>query len=104
MLIFDAEKHVYKNKHTGEVYASVTSLLSKYKPPFDSQAAALKVAQREKCPVEEVLAKWKEINDASKVYGTKIHKHLPIMAGSLSASLDLLLQQPLQEGALSHLV
>lgn len=73
MLVFDAEKHVYKNKHTSEVYTSVTTLLGRYKPPFDSQAAALKVSQREKVSVEEILARWKDINETSKVYGTKIH-------------------------------
>jgi hypothetical protein len=73
MLVFDAEKHVYKNGHTKEIYTSVTTLLGKYKAPFDSQAAASKVAQREKCSVEEILARWKDINEASKTYGTKIH-------------------------------
>jgi hypothetical protein len=73
MLVFDAEKHVYKNKYTSDVYTSVTTLLGRYKEPFDSQATALKVAQREKCTVEEILARWKTINETSKVYGTKIH-------------------------------
>lgn len=73
MLVFDAEKHIYKNKFTNEIYTSVTTLLGKYKPFFDSQAAATRVAAREKCSVDDILLKWKDENNASKIYGTKIH-------------------------------
>lgn len=73
MLVFDAEHHIYKNKFTDEKYTSVTTLLGKYKPPFDANAAAARVAARQKRSIEDVLAQWKNDNDASKTYGTRIH-------------------------------
>lgn len=74
MLIFDPVRHTYKNEFTGDIYTSVTTLLSKFKKPFDSKTAAERVAKREGCTVEEILDKWKKLNVDSQVYGTNIHQ------------------------------
>jgi len=73
MLVFDPVKHSYKNQYTGDIYTSVTTLLGKFKKPFDSKTVAERVAKRDGSTTEEILAKWKQLNDDSKVYGTKIH-------------------------------
>lgn len=73
MLYFDSQKHVYTNIHTSEEYISATTLLNKYKKPFDVKAAAERVANREGTTVEEIQKKWKQINTESKTYGSKIH-------------------------------
>jgi len=73
-LEFDAKTHSYLNPYTKEVYISATQLLSKFKKAFDKDSASKRVAEREKITQEEVLAKWKKLNDESKVYGQSIHK------------------------------
>jgi len=74
MIIFDPVRHQYKNQFTGEEYISATTLLGKYKKPFDSATAAERVAKREGKTVEQVLGEWKKLNTDSQIYGTQIHK------------------------------
>jgi hypothetical protein len=73
MLVFDPVSHSYKNEFTGEFYTSATTLIHKYKKPFDTEKMAARVAKKEGITVEEVKAKWKEGNDKSKDYGTELH-------------------------------
>jgi hypothetical protein len=73
MLVFDPIRHVYKNAHTNEEYISVTTLLNRYKKPFDVKSASERVAKREGTTPEEIQALWKKINSESKTYGTRIH-------------------------------
>ena len=76
MIVFDARAHSYKNEVTGEEYISATTLLNKFKKPFDRDGIAKKIAEKEKVPVEDILAKWSKINSASKSQGTRIHSIL----------------------------
>jgi hypothetical protein len=73
MLVFDPVSHTYKNAYTGEQYTSATTLLHKYKKPFQADIIAERVAKKENTTVEAIKAKWKKANDDSKVYGTSIH-------------------------------
>jgi len=73
MLVFDPILHSYKNEFTGEVYTSATSLIHKFKKPFDSDSAARRIAEREGTTKEEVQERWKKDNDKSKDYGTELH-------------------------------
>ena len=73
MLIFDPVAHSYKNQFTREIYISATSLINKFKKPFDVETVSKRVAEKEGVTQAEVKAKWKKINDDSKVYGQKIH-------------------------------
>jgi hypothetical protein len=73
MLVFDAISHTYKNEFTGDFYTSVSTLLGKFKKPFNGDVIAERVAKKRQCTVEEVKAEWKKANDDSKVYGTEIH-------------------------------
>jgi len=73
MLIFDPISHLYKNEFTGELYISATTLIHKFKKPFDSDLMAKRVAKKEGTTAEEVQARWKEDNNKSKDYGTELH-------------------------------
>lgn len=70
---FNAENHTYTN-NLGENYISVTTLLGKYKPPFDKDKAAARVAAREGLTVEEILSYWADLNRIATERGTLMHK------------------------------
>ena len=74
MIEFDEKSHTYTNKETKEKYVSVTTLLQKYKVPFDKDKHSLRVAEREGVPQEMVLEMWQRENKKSTDRGTKIHK------------------------------
>jgi hypothetical protein len=78
MLVFDEKSHTYRHPVTKEIYISTTSLLNKYKEPFDLEKNASRVAEREGVTVQEIKDKWKENNTKSKEYGTKIHKIIEV--------------------------
>lgn len=73
-LEFDAKTHSYLNPFTKEIYISATQLLSKFKKPFDKEATSKRIAEREKVTQDVILARWKKMNDDSKVYGQTVHK------------------------------
>lgn len=74
MIIFDEKSHTYTNSKTEEKYISVTTLLGKYKTPFDKDKHSLRVAEREGVPQEMVLEMWEKENKRATDRGTKIHK------------------------------
>lgn len=65
------ENHVYTDKD-GVVYQSVSSILNKYKEPFDRLGIAKKVSKSRGVSVEKILSEW----DASALHGTNVHKQL----------------------------
>jgi hypothetical protein len=73
VLVFDAKTHTYRHPETGEAYISTTTLIGKYKKPFDVEKHAARVADRKGVTPEQIKAEWKEINEASKIYGTEKH-------------------------------
>jgi ATP-dependent exoDNAse (exonuclease V) beta subunit len=74
MIVFNEEKHTYTNDKTDEQYISVTTLLGKYKTPFDKDKHSLRVAEREGVTQEMVLEMWQKENKRATDRGTKIHK------------------------------
>jgi len=74
MIIFDEKSHTYTNANTDEKYISVTTLLGKYKTPFDKDKHSLRVAEREGVSQEMVLEMWEKENKRATDRGTKIHK------------------------------
>ena len=56
---FDEESHTYTHKDTKERFISVTTLLGKYKQPFDSAYWSDKKAQERGILKEEILKEWK---------------------------------------------
>jgi ATP-dependent exoDNAse (exonuclease V) beta subunit len=73
MIVFDEKSHTYTNTETGNRYISVTTLLGKYKKPFDSDTHSKRVAEREGVSQAFVLESWKETTKIATDKGTKIH-------------------------------
>jgi len=73
MIVFDEKSHTYTNTETNNRYISVTTLLGKYKKPFDSASHSKRVAEREGVTQEFVLESWKETTRIATDKGTKIH-------------------------------
>ena len=78
-------EHKYHHKKTGEIYKSVTTVLSMLEPPFDAEEIALaiqnqdpekKKEQYQNLSQEEILTEWKRINDEANEYGTEVHEIL----------------------------
>jgi len=74
MVIFNEANHSYINEYTREQYISVTTLLSKYKEPFEKEKISKAVAQKEGVSQKEILDRWAKTNKESTNFGTKIHK------------------------------
>jgi ATP-dependent exoDNAse (exonuclease V) beta subunit len=76
MIVFDSDSHTYTNTETKDRYISTTTLLSRYKEPFDKEYHSLRVAKREGVPQEMVLEAWAAENKKSTDRGSHIHKLL----------------------------
>ena len=73
MLTFDPVSHTYRNPFTNEKYISTTTLISKFKKPFDVEKISKRVAEKEGVSQQEIKEKWEKINTDSKAYGSMIH-------------------------------
>lgn len=78
MLSFDRASHSYRNIHTNEEYTSATTLINKFKKKFDADYYAKKTADKEGVTPEEIKARWKKMNDESKVRGSNIHEAIDV--------------------------
>ena len=74
MITFDEKTHTYKCSKTGRELISATTLIGKYKKPFDRMENATRVANREGLDVEFVLEMWEKEKNRACDYGTNIHK------------------------------
>ncbi|NBW57987.1 hypothetical protein EB118_23415 [bacterium] len=74
MLAFDKASHSYRNIYTDEQYVSATTLLNKFKKKFDADFHAKRTAAKEGVTPEEIKARWKKMNEESKVKGSAIHE------------------------------
>lgn len=84
-IYLEPEKHVYINEDTGEVYKSVTTVLSMLEEEFPAQNIAQAIARqsnkkkKEKykgLSENEILDLWEEENKTANEYGTKVHNLL----------------------------
>ena len=73
---FDEASHTYTHKDTKKPFISVTTLLGKYKQPFDRDGHSKRVAKREGVSQELVLEMWEEEKNRACKRGTDIHKIL----------------------------
>lgn len=71
--IFNADSHSYIDDN-GFKYKSVTEWVSQYKPYFDKEKAAEKVAKKNGLLVDDILKEWDEKRTNSTLFGSKIHK------------------------------
>jgi len=70
---FDEASHTYTHKDTNEKFISVTTLLGKYKQPFDRDGHSKRVADREGVSQELVLEMWEAEKNRACSRGTNIH-------------------------------
>lgn len=84
-IYLEPEKHVYINEDTGEIYKSVTTVLSMLEEEFPAQNIAQAIVrQSDKKKKEkykglsegEILSLWEEENRTANEYGTKVHNLL----------------------------
>lgn len=71
LVSFDAEKHVYYKGETR--LQGVTSWIAQYKNTFDSERISKAYALKHGLKQEDVLKKWKDESDLSKIAGTSCH-------------------------------
>ena len=92
MIVFDEKSHTYTNTENNKIYTSVTTLLNKYKTPFDSRKHAQRVAEREGVTVDFVLECWDETTKRATDRGTLIHNLMEnyIKVGETSANYNYL--------------
>lgn len=74
MVVFEPIEHRYFNQHTGDEYKSVSSVISQFKPKFDSDKWSKYKAKQEGVSQEEILARWDNIRDTANDKGKRIHK------------------------------
>lgn len=74
MIVLDEQKHIYTNTEDGSFYKSVTTLLSTLQEKFKADEHAARIAERDGLIKEDILAKWKKINEDANEYGTKVHR------------------------------
>jgi hypothetical protein len=72
-VVFDEDSHTYTNP-TGIKYVSATTLIGKYKQPFDKVAVATAYAKKNGKTPEYWIAKWEEISTKACEKGTNFHK------------------------------
>jgi len=71
---FYPETHTYINDTTQEKYISCTTLLSKYKKPFDVDGHSKRIARREGVSQQFILDSWKDAADQGHLKGNTYHK------------------------------
>lgn len=74
MITFDEKTHTYRCSKTGRELISATTLIGKYKKPFDKMEHATRVANRQGLDVDFVLDLWEKEKNRACEYGTNIHK------------------------------
>lgn len=74
-IIFDEKSHTYTHKTAGKC-TSATTVLGKFKKPFDKNFHATRVAKKECVTVDYVLEMWEHEKNKACERGTFIHKLL----------------------------
>jgi len=72
-IVLDHSTHTYTNIHNSEKYMSVTTLIGKYKKPFDKDYWSKKIADRDGKDPDQVLKEWASITKTAQNRGTNIH-------------------------------
>lgn len=70
-ITLEESTHTYTDTQ-GIIYTPVSTVLGRYKEPFDRMAIATKTAKRQGLTVEEVLSDW----DSSAPHGTAVHRQI----------------------------
>jgi len=74
MVVFEPKEHKYFNIDTKEEYRSVSSVISQFKPKFDSEKWSKYIANKEGKKQEDILKQWDNIREVASEKGKRIHK------------------------------
>jgi len=73
MVIFDKHKHTYINSKNNVEYISATTLINKYKEPFDVEKFSKLVALRQGVSQDIIKETWAKVKNDACDFGTSIH-------------------------------
>lgn len=72
MINFDPKTHTYTNIY-GEIYSSVSNVISLYKKPFDSEFFSKMTAKKRGVSPEVIREEWKKNTEEACDYGKEVH-------------------------------
>ena len=78
MIVFEPKEHRYFHQDTKEEYKSVSSVISQFKPHFDSDKWSKIIADREGVKQEDIIERWNKIRDDANEKGKRIHKNIEL--------------------------
>ena len=84
-IYYNDEQHIYFNEK-GERYLSGSAYAKQFEKEFDKTAIAQKMAEANNIDVNEILAVWEMKGDASRTFGTALHKALELAQAHKSVS------------------
>lgn len=73
-IVFDAERHKYF--YGDQELISVTRKIKEIEPPFDREAAAQRVAEREGKQPVTVILEWEQKAERGRQLGNAVHEHI----------------------------
>lgn len=73
---YDDDKHQYWNKNTNQPMISVTQLINKFKPKFDTEYWSNVKAKENNITQEEMLKKWEDTKNEGLDIGNRIHDYI----------------------------
>jgi hypothetical protein len=88
IISFDPVPHTYTDNF-GTRYESVTSLVKRFFPPFDEQAAAARIAAKTNRLEMDILREWHTKRDDASGYGTRVHEYAEAQILARSQSSDV---------------
>lgn len=94
---FNPAYHTYTLN--GQRLRNVTSLVNKYKPPFDRDYWAAKKAQEQGITAAEIIKQWEDKGQASRNLGTRVHEYIESFLSDDAPEYDpiLALNEPTPE-------
>jgi hypothetical protein len=85
-ILFDESDHSYF--YNGLRCTSTTTLLSKFKKPFETDIIASRYATKNGLIAADVIQEWENIRDASASKGTEVHKYAELLFSNKHYDVD----------------
>lgn len=85
-IVFNEDAHTYH--YDGQLCTSVTSVIGRYKEPFDTEKIATTYAVKRGLSVFDVIADWEEKKNSAATKGTHVHKYAELKFACKEYSTD----------------
>jgi hypothetical protein len=86
-IVFNESDHTYT--YNGKKCISVTTLLSKFKKPFDTEKIATRYAAKNGLRTEDVIADWERKNKEATFKGSELHKYAEYKFSNKNYDIDI---------------